>query len=311
MSMLMMITWTFAPNPNKIVFKSMQIETWLSPSAVAAHERGPVRVSVVIDVLRATTVITTALAAGARSVTTCLSVDEARVMKKNASSASPPLLCGERECHPIDGFDFGNSPGQYAPAGVEGRDLIMTTTNGTRAIEAAADCDVMFLACFANLTAVADAIINELTVSPAVQSGTDQGHGSVALGQPVATAGRVRIICAGTNGAVTEEDVLLAGALIAVCHRKLSDTARFYDGPIELINDSGSIALAAWQNCITHDKVVDSDTLARRLALTQGGQNLVAAGYDSDLVDCGSIDVFNEVPRREQVAPARFGKNAP
>lgn len=263
----------------------MQIEAWLSPSAVAPHEQARARVSVVIDVLRATTVITTALAAGARRITTCLSVEEARAMKQDAAAGSPPLLCGERDCRPIQGFDFGNSPSEYSPAKIDGRDLILTTTNGTAAIHAATDCDVMFLASFANLSAVADAIIGQLT-------------------PPAKTL--VRLVCAGTNGAVTAEDVLLAGALIAICHRKLSDHARFYDGPIELVNDSASIALATWQHSITHDKVVDADSLARRLGLTQGGQNLIAAGFENDLVDCVSIDVFDEVPRRDQLSPPRF-----
>lgn len=280
----------------------MQIETWLSPSAVGPHERAHARVAVVIDVLRATTVVTTAIAAGARSVTTCLDVDHARTLKHDWEGEAAPLLCGERACRPIEGFDFGNSPSEYAPAGVRDRDLVMTTTNGTRAIDAAADCDVMLLACFANLTAVADAIIAE--VSDASPPGLDNAE--FATSERQRTSGLVRIVCAGTNGAVTSEDVLLAGALIAVCHRKLSDTSHFYDGPIELVNDSGSIALAAWQHCVTHDKVVDSESLSRRLAMTGGGKNLVAAGYANDLVDCASIDVFEQVPRRDQLHPPRF-----
>ncbi|MCM2372891.1 2-phosphosulfolactate phosphatase [Aporhodopirellula aestuarii] len=293
----------------------MQIETWLCPSAVADHERSRARVCVVIDVLRATTVITTAIAAGARSVTTCLDIEQAWEIKRNADPDNSPLLCGERACRPIEGFDYGNSPSEYSPAGVSGRELVMTTTNGTRAIEAASDCDVMMLACFANLSAVADAIISEMSVgsessaAPNRQSDATEQAGpteQMAGSEPVQTSGRLRIVCAGTDGAVTGEDVLLAGALIAVCHRKLSDTARFYEGPIDLVNDSGAIALAAWQHCITHDKVVDSDSLARRLAMTDGGRNMVAAGYEQDLVDCGSIDVFDSVPQRDRVSPARF-----
>ncbi len=294
---LMTITSMCAPNRNRIATNLMQIETWLSPSAIGPLEQDRADVAVVIDVLRATTVITTALAAGAKSIATCMSIDEARAMKTAATKGNPatdavPVLCGERECRPIEGFNFGNSPAEFSPAGVGGRDLIMTTTNGTRAIEAAADCEVMFLACFANLSAVADAVIAELADD--------------ANSVPPRTSGRLRIVCAGTNGAVTSEDVLLAGALIAVLHRKLSETARFYDGPIELVNDSGSIALAAWQHCITHDKVVDAESLSTRLGLTQGGRNLIAAGFAGDLVDCGSIDVFDNVPRRDQLSPPRF-----
>ncbi len=290
------------PNQNRIGTSQMQIETWLSPTAVGPHERGHARVAVVIDVLRATTVITTAIAAGARSVTTCVDVDHARSLKGDGESEAAPLLCGERECRPIEGFDFGNSPSEYSPAGVGERHLVMTTTNGTRAIDAAADCDTMLLACFPNLTAVADAIIVEVTEGDSSERADPEHAGS----EPTRTSGLVRIVCAGTNGAVTSEDVLLAGALIAVCHRKLSDTSRFYDGPIELMNDSGSVALAAWQHCVTHDKVIDSESLSRRLAMTGGGQNLIAAGYANDLVDCASIDVFDQVPRRDQLLPPRF-----
>ena len=273
---------SFAPSLNKIVI-NMNVEVWLSPSAIGPSERDRADIAVVIDVLRATTVATTALAAGARSITTCLTVEQAFSIKTESPDDAKPLLCGERECRPIDGFDFGNSPGDYSPASVGERDLLMTTTNGTRAINEAADCDAMMLACFANVSAVADRI---------AQTMTDDGL--------------LRIVCAGTNGAVTGEDVLMAGALLAVCHKKLSDTARFYDGPLNLVNDSASIALAAWQHCISHDKVIDAETLATRLSLTQGGKNLIAAGYQKDLVDCGSIDVFDVVPTRRSNDPPCF-----
>jgi len=237
---------------------------------------------VVIDVLRATTVATTALAAGARSVTTCRNVDEAFAMRDAANSDSPPLLCGERGCRRIEGFDFGNSPSEYSPAGVAGRDLVLTTTNGTAAIEAAADAQTMILASFANLSAVVDFLIAR----------QDDGL--------------VRLVCSGTNGEVTTEDVLLAGAVLAACHRRLSDSPRFYEGPIELVGDGSAIALAVWQHSLTHEGVSDADTLARRLSDTQGGRNLIATGYEADLVDCGSIDVFENVPVRTDRQPARF-----
>lgn len=276
----------------------MNVEVWLSPAAVAPGEREHAHVAVVIDVLRATTVATTAIAAGARSITTCPSVEEAFEIKRAAEltadpTAGPagtstnnpvvPLLCGERECRPIEGFDFGNSPSEYSPAGVGERDLVMTTTNGTRAISEASNCDQMYLACFANVSAVAERIIREMP-----------------------EGGLLRLVCAGTNGAVTGEDVLVAGALMAVCHKKLSDTSRFYDGPLNLVNDSASIALAAWQHCISQDKVTDSESLALRLSMTQGGKNLVSAGYGNDLVDCGSIDVFDVVPVRCSIDPPKF-----
>lgn len=267
----------------------MQVETWLTPSSAAVHERDAAEVAVVIDVLRATTVATTALAAGAASITTCETVEQAHAWQAERSAAGEAiLLCGERECKPIEGFDFGNSPGEYSPAGVQDRHLVLTTTNGTQAIHSAQDCDHCLLGCFANVGAVAEQVI--------------------ALLEPTTnTKPRVRLICAGTNGAVTGEDVLMAGALISLLHRKLSGSARFHDGPIELVNDSSEIALAVWQHCIALDKVTDSETLAQKLATTQGGKNLIAADYESDLIDCGSIDVFDNVPQRLAREPyARF-----
>ncbi|WDQ16874.1 2-phosphosulfolactate phosphatase [Rhodopirellula sp. P2] len=265
----------------------MKIETWLTPNAAGESERTRASVVVVIDVLRATTVATTALSAGAKSITTCGEIEEAFAMKTAAGPDNVPLLCGERGCQPIVGFDHGNSPGEYSPAGVSDRELVLTTTNGTAAIQAAEDCDHMWLACFANLSAVIDRLVRWHSANQ------DQNA-------------FVRIVCAGTNGCVTTEDVLLAGAIIAMCHQRLADSPRFYDGPIELLNDSGALALSAWQHCITHDGVNSSETLAERLKLTQGGKNLIAANYAGDLVDCGSIDVFELVPTRDQRAPARF-----
>ncbi|WP_430451161.1 2-phosphosulfolactate phosphatase [Rhodopirellula europaea] len=265
----------------------MKIETWLTPNAAGQSERAPASVAVVIDVLRATTVAATALSAGAKSITTCGEIEEAFAMKTAADPENTPLLCGERGCQPIVGFDYGNSPGEYSPAGVGDRDLVLTTTNGTAAIKAAEECEQMWLASFANLSAVIDRLVKWNAANPDEE-------------------GFARIACAGTNGCVTTEDVLLAGAIIAMCHQRLADSPRFYDGPIELLNDSGAIALSAWQHCITHDGVNSSETLAERLKLTQGGKNLIAANYAGDLVDCGSIDVFELVPTRDQRSPARF-----
>ncbi len=78
-------------------------------------------VAVVIDVLRATSVMATALAAGASQIVTCREISEAIVL---ASRITPrPLLCGERGCKPIDGFDLGNSPAEYTSAARSGSDL--------------------------------------------------------------------------------------------------------------------------------------------------------------------------------------------
>src|SRR5437762_2175017 len=87
-------------------------------------------VAVVIDVLRATTTMVTALAAGCVCVPPCLEIDEARQLA-DAMPAGRVLLGGEREGSPIPGFDLGNSPREYTCSVCRGTTLVLTTTNGT------------------------------------------------------------------------------------------------------------------------------------------------------------------------------------
>src|SRR6185436_10147310 len=90
------------------------------------------RTVVVIDVLRATTTIITALAAGATQVVPCQEIEEARRL---AGQFSPPAITGgERGGRQIPGFDLGNSPRAYTRKRVGGRPVVFTTTNGTRAM---------------------------------------------------------------------------------------------------------------------------------------------------------------------------------
>src|SRR5688572_26417492 len=92
---------------------------------------------VVFDVLRATTSIAAALAAGVSEIhvfgSTALAREAAAAFGRNGDV----LLCGEEQCLPPAGFDLGNSPGAFTPALHAGRTLFMSTTNGTRAILAA------------------------------------------------------------------------------------------------------------------------------------------------------------------------------
>ncbi|MBP5621937.1 MAG: 2-phosphosulfolactate phosphatase, partial [Thermoguttaceae bacterium] len=96
-------------------------------------------VSVAVDVLRATTTIATALAAGAEKVLPFETIEETLAAKRAVLAARPGdedrvKLGGERKAVPIDGFDFGNSPDQYVPETIADKTLLFTTTNGTRAM---------------------------------------------------------------------------------------------------------------------------------------------------------------------------------
>ncbi len=107
-------------------------------------------VAVVVDVLRATTTMSHALANGARDVWPCLEVDDALAIAA-ALPSETRLLGGERGGARIDGFDFGNSPGDYTPERVAGRTVVFTTTNGTRALLHCRSAARVALGAFVNL----------------------------------------------------------------------------------------------------------------------------------------------------------------
>jgi 2-phosphosulfolactate phosphatase len=163
-----------------------RLDVYLSPGEVVAGELAG-RTAVMIDVLRASTTIVEALAAGARTIFPVASVEEATRLA-NTLGRGEVLLCGERRCLPIEGFDLGNSPTEFTAERVGGKTLVMTTTNGTAAIVAAQPADRVLVGAFTNLSAV---------VADLAQSG----------GEPV-------LICCGREGRFALEDAVCAGRLI-------------------------------------------------------------------------------------------------
>ncbi len=143
-------------------------------------------VVVVIDVLRATTVIVHALAHGARAVVAAASVEEARQVASRWP-ARERLLGGERHGVKIAGFDLDNSPFSYGPEVVAGKTIVFTTTNGTRALQWAKQAAEIRIGAFANLSAVVASLRGE--------------------SRPV------HLLCAGTDNRITGEDLLVAGAI--------------------------------------------------------------------------------------------------
>jgi 2-phosphosulfolactate phosphatase len=153
----------------------------VTPAALAGG------VAVVIDVLRATTTIVHALAAGAICVRPCATVEEARAVADRLP-AGKGILAGERGGVPLPGFDAGNSPGEFTPARCKDLTVVLTTSNGTQALLHAAQAERVLVAAFVNFSAVCEQLR--------------------LLGRPV------DVLCAGDGGTVALEDALLAGALV-------------------------------------------------------------------------------------------------
>jgi 2-phosphosulfolactate phosphatase len=184
---------------------------------LAVPERLAGAVAVVIDVLRATTTIVHALAAGCCAVRPCADVEEARQLA-GQMRAGKVVLAGERDGLPLPGFDAGNSPGEFTAARCRGTTLVLTTTNGTKALVRAAAAGRALVAAFVNFSAVCEQLRQE--------------------------ARPIHVLCAGNAGEVALEDTLLAGALVDwLC-----------DGGEVRLNDGARLA---WDCFEHHGRVLD------------------------------------------------------
>jgi 2-phosphosulfolactate phosphatase len=227
-------------------------------------------VAVVVDVLRATTVMVHALANGCESVIPCSEIQDAQVW----ASHLPPgtaLLGGERGGLPIPGFDLGNSPGDYNREVCDGKTLVMTTTNGTRAIVASleAGADRLYIASFNNLTATAEELVVQFLKK-------DHGH-------------PIHIVCAGTEGFISLEDSLLAGAIVASLTR---GTVPEPGEASRLGNDAALIVLLQWLGA---SHAFGERPLADLLKSGRGGQNVIRIGLEEDIKVAAEVDRFSIV----------------
>ena len=207
---------------------------------------------VVIDILRASTTIISALAAGARNVYPCRDVAEA--FRIAAQLEPAVVLGGERDGLRIEGFQLGNSPSEYTSEVVGGKNIVFTTTNGTLAMESCRAADRVLIGAFANQSAVVESL---------------------------ATQPQVDLVCAGTHGEVTREDVLFAGSVVARLSRSKI-----------VINDASRLARDAW----CHLESAPPDRLTKALQESQGGRNLVKIGHGGDIAHAAQLDTTNLLP---------------
>ena len=171
----------------------MRLDVAFTPAEARTAGAGG-RTVVVIDVLRATSTIIHALVNGARSVIPIAGVEEA-ARKAEQLGRDAVLLCGERDAEPIRGFHLGNSPLEFTGERVAGQTLLMTTTNGTAALLAAAGADAIYVAALLNVSAVAQRILTEKADT--------------------------LLLCAGREGAFAAEDAACAGRIARLVRRAL------------------------------------------------------------------------------------------
>jgi 2-phosphosulfolactate phosphatase len=159
-----------------------KIDVCLSPDLMHLYMTDD-RTIVVVDILRATSCMTTAFAHGIKSIMPFASLTDCLAMKTEGYFTS-----GERDGKKVDGFDLGNSPFEYMDEKLKGHRIAFTTTNGTKAIAKSIGAREIVIGSFLNLT----------VLSHYLQSGDDD----------------ILIVCAGWKGRFNLEDTLFAGALI-------------------------------------------------------------------------------------------------
>ncbi len=226
--------------------------------------------AVVIDVLRSTTTIVHALAAGAREVISCTEVEEARKVARRFP-ADQVVLGGERGGLAVKGFDLGNSPQDYTADRVRGKTIVITTTNGTRAMAHAQMASQILLGAFVNVSALCEQL---------------QGQQAI------------HVLCSGTEGELSDDDIFLAGMLVDRLQRR--------DGLGYLLNAQAMTAQEMWLHAFPLPlalgaETLEPDRLAEVLDETLGGRNLVELGLEEDILAAAQVDRFTIVPELDPV----------
>ena len=166
--------------------------------------------AVVINVLRATTTIVEALANGAVGVYPTVSAEDA--VKLAASlGREDTLLCGERKGVKVDGFDLGNSPAEFTAEVVDGKKLVMSTTNGTRAFSSASEAQRVLVCAFTNLGAVAAEVAIDETLAVLCAGRGDR----FSIDDALCAGHLIRRVIEGGKGAFDLNDAALAACALA------------------------------------------------------------------------------------------------
>lgn len=243
----------------------MNIDVFMSPNEMSAGDTQG-RVVAVIDVLRASTCIAVALHNGAKSVIPAEDTDDV-ITKSKQFERSEVLLAGERRMLAIPGFDLGNSPLEFTSKAVNGCTVIISTTNGTRALLGIQGARDIVIASYVNLSAVL------AMLRTAARSDTD-----------------IAIVCAGTEGHFSLEDAACAGRYV---------NAVTNPGSPVTMNDGA-------QACALIDRMY-GDNIEKIFEDSFHGKALAEAGFRDDLVAAAAVDSHPVVPIYQERQITRLG----
>jgi 2-phosphosulfolactate phosphatase len=229
----------------------MRLDVIFSPGDLApAQVQG--RTAFVIDILRATTAMCAALHHGAKAIIPVASTEEALRLAQTIGSTDV-LLAGEKNCLKIPGFHLGNSPLEMTEGAVRGKTIIVTTTNGTKALLACQGSAAVYGACAANL-----------------------GVSAEKARETLDRDGKLLIVCAGRDGAFSLDDAYCAG--------RLAEAALGGLKPRRGLNDAAIASLDLVRRY--------GENWERPLRSSRAGRELIKLGFQDDVLDASRLDAY-------------------
>ncbi|HVA22841.1 MAG TPA: 2-phosphosulfolactate phosphatase [Chloroflexota bacterium] len=235
--------------------KPLTLDVAFLPGEVVSLEG---RVAVVLDVLRASSTIVTLFDRGAESIGLAISVEAARSEARQV--LGPRVLCGEVGGLTPYGFDYGNSPGEFAELDFSGKHVVMATTNGTAAVRACASASAILIGCLLNANAVIRESLDLLR----------QLEGLL-------------LVCAGRQGQFVLDDAIAAGYL---CHIFLNET-KVRDLPVSQSNS----AIAAYRLYHSYPNLISA------LNESASAQALYPLRLGGDVSYCAQTSITKRAPR--------------
>lgn len=233
----------------------IKISIFLSHSLIAEDLLLKDKNAVVIDILRAGSTMTVALSNGAREVIPAENVTKAAKINRGSSNS---MLCGERKCKIIVGFNLGNSPLEYTQEKVKGKTLIFSTTNGTLSIVKSRLAKNCVIGSFLNISKVVEYILS--------------------INQDFC------FICAGKLNNFCIEDFVFAGALIKEILKSKPDSI-----DIEL-NDPEYAALKLAELLVYKNDKLSPELVFDMFKVSEHGKFLISLGFEKDLEICSRIN---------------------
>jgi 2-phosphosulfolactate phosphatase len=232
----------------------MHLHVYFTPAELRAVAASPEDIYIVIDMIRATTSLPVMFERGAARVFVAGSIEEARAAREKYPNR---LLCGERNVQPLLGFDYGNSPVQFSRSDLAGRELIMTTTNGTRAFYACPEHSIRLAGSFYNAHAV---------TAHAVVLARQQQRG-------------ISLVCSGEFDYFALDDVVCAGYLA-------QQIMQHAQADVLEINESAEAAIILYE-AYKPPKIMDHCNSAR---------SVINGGLIEDVYFCMQVSQSTSIP---------------